>query len=117
MTFKQRRYECASCGEAIKAFAWNTDPAPSHCDTPMHETDLAGDRAPNVIDDQLDGGARWCETMSHEPVWLDGTKSQWRKLCDQHGVRNVVRHEQSFYDTKRRRRDEERHDTGGNREY
>lgn len=114
--FKQRRYECARCGEAIKAFAWNYEPAPSHCDEPMHETGMTFDRAPAVIDDQIEGGPRHFETMGHDAPFIE-TKSQWKREVAARGLRNVVRHEQAYYDTKRKRRDEERNDTGQNREY
>lgn len=117
MTFKERRYECAACGEAVKALAWDTDAAPLHCDAPMGETSLSGDRAPSVIDDQLEGGARWCETMDVEPVWLDGTKSQWRREVAKRPIRNVVRHESDYYARSRKRHDEELRDTGRNTEY
>ncbi len=69
-----------------------------------------------IIDDQLDGGARWCETFGHDPVWLDGTKSQWKRLMDVHGVENVVRHEQTYYDRHRREQTEKFYDTRRERE-
>ena len=71
----------------------------------------------SIIDDQLEGGARWCETMAHEPVWLDGTKSQWKRLMDQHQVRNVGdRKPQDYFVRQRKMLDEQRHDTRKDRE-
>ena len=116
MTFKQRRYECAKCGESVKALAWNYDPAPEHCGELMHETGMTGDRAPFVIDDQIEGGPRHFETMGEDAPFIS-TKSEWRREVEKRQLRNVVRHEQSYYDTKRKRRDEERRDTGKNVEY
>ncbi len=118
MTFKQRRYECAKCGESVKALAWNYDPAPEHCGELMHETGMTGDRAPFVQDDAIEGGARWCETMGHEPVWLDGTRSQWQREVTKRGLIPMGDRKPAHYFAKQRRlRDEERRDTGTNREY
>lgn len=76
-----------------------------------------GRAAPSIISDQLEGGARWCETMGHEPVWLDGTKSQWKREMQARGLVNVDRHDSAYYATKRRLHDQELRDTGRNREY
>jgi hypothetical protein len=69
-----------------------------------------------VIDDQLEGGPRHFETMGDDAPFIS-TKSEWRREVDRRQLRNVYRHEQTYYDTKRKRRDEERKDTGTNREY
>jgi hypothetical protein len=116
VTFKQRRYECAACGEAVKALKWDYDAPPVCCDRPMYETGMTYDKAAAVIDDQLEGGPRRFETMGPDAPFIS-TKSEWRREVDKRQLRNVVRHEQSYYDTNRKRRDEERHDTGTNREY
>jgi hypothetical protein len=73
----------------------------------------------SIIDDQLEGGARWCETMGHEPVWLDGTKSQWKREVDarKDSIVHVDRHDRAYYDRKFRLHDQELRDTGTNREY
>lgn len=110
MTFKERRYECVSCGQAVQYLAWNTDPAPV-CPTdgaPMVETGLIASVSRNqgVIDDQLEGGARFCETMGHDPVWLDGTKSQWRREVAARGLTNVVRRDSAYYAKQRKQHDE-----------
>lgn len=117
MIFKLRRYECAACGEVVKALAWDTDPEPAHCEAPMQETSTDGAIGHAVIDDALEGGARWCETMDIEPVWLDGTKSQWRREVAKRPIRNVVRHESDYYARHRKRHDEELRDTGKSSEY
>jgi hypothetical protein len=70
-----------------------------------------------VIDDQLEGGARWCETMGHEPVWLDGSKSQWRREVAARGLVNVDRHDAAYYARQRRLHDQELRDTGTTREH
>ena len=110
MTYKERRYECVCCGQAVQFLAWNTDPAPScHKDgAPMVETGLIAAVARNrgVIDDQLEGGPRWCETMSHDPVWLDGTKSQYRREVEKRGLTNVVKHDSTYYAKQRKMHDE-----------
>ena len=115
MIYTRRRYECPTCGASVTQLAWNTDPAPA-CHGAMVETDIRGVQAPAVHDDQLEGGARWCETMADQPVWLDGTKSQWRRLCEQHQVRNVVRHDEGYYRRARQQHDEQLRDTRKDRE-
>lgn len=116
MTFKERRYECQGCGEAVKGLYWDhQQPDPCVCGGTWAETGLLTtmSRHTGVIDDQLEGGARWCETMGHEPVWLDGTKSQWRREVERHQVVNTVRHDDAYYARHRRQhleqlRDEKR---------
>lgn len=117
MTFKQRRYECASCGEAVKAFAWNTDAPQEHCGTPMHETDVTGDRAPAVIDDQLEGGPRHFETMGDDAPFIE-SKSQWRReVAKRELIPKGDRKPSDYFARQRRRHDEELRDTGRNTEY
>lgn len=60
----------------------------------------------SVIDDQLEGGARWCETMGHDPVWLDGTKSQWKREMDKRNLENVSRHDRAYHRRMFRQHDE-----------
>jgi hypothetical protein len=45
-------------------------------------------RAPSVIDDQLEGGARFFEHMGPEPVWCEN-KTQWRREMKARGLRCV----------------------------
>jgi hypothetical protein len=78
----------------------------------LHPYSLTLARNRGVIDDQLDGGARWCETMGHEPVWLDGTKSQWRREMEKRGLVNVVRHDSAYHAKQRKLHDERLRDTG-----
>lgn len=67
----------------------------------------------HVIDDQLEGGARWCETLGHQPVWLDGTKSQWKREIEKHNVVCVGdRKPASYFAKHRKMQDECIRDTG-----
>lgn len=117
MTYKLRYFTCHACGSAVSEWLWHyQEPAPCACGGYWIPTD-SPHPAPAVHDDQLEGGARWTEHMANTPVWLDGTKSQYRRLCAQHGVVNIVRHDDRYYARQRRRHDEELRDTGRNREY
>lgn len=116
MIFKERQFECTTCGKRQKVLCWDGG-SPEPCCGAWEETSLTLTRNRGVIDDQLEGGARWCETMDDKPVWLDGTKSQWRREMEKRGLVNVVRRDDSYYRTQRKRHDEELRDTGRNREY
>jgi hypothetical protein len=95
---------CDRCGHALQLGEWPFCP---------HGFPLVG---LSIVDDAIDGGPRHFETMGHDAPFIE-TKSQWKREVEARGLRNVVRHEQAFYDRKRRRRDEEHRDTGTNREY
>jgi len=94
---------CERCGAALSVGDWPFCPH--------------GRGYPMFIDDTLEGGARWCETMGHEPVWLDGSKSQWRQLVAEKDLVNIDRHDSTYFARLRRRHDEELKDTGTSREY
>lgn len=115
MTFKEFAYECEGCGARIKRLRWAHEPL-APCEAcggdRLHETSIDLRKHRGVIDDQLEGGARWCETMGHEPVWLDGTKSQWRKEVAKRGLTNVVKHDSAYYAKQRKLHDERKADTG-----
>ena len=68
-----------------------------------------------VIDDQLEGGARVFDVMEGEPYIA--SKSQWRREMAARGLANYDRHDCAYYQRRLKRHDEERRDTGGNREY
>lgn len=70
----------------------------------------------NVIDDTIEGGPRWFETMGHEPVWIE-SKSQWRREVEARNLVHVDRHDRAYYQRLFKRHDEELRDTGTNREY
>jgi hypothetical protein len=65
----------------------------------------------NVIDDQLEGGARVFETMGHEGVYID-SKSQWRREVAARNLEHVDRHDSHYHQTKFRQHDEMLRDTG-----
>jgi hypothetical protein len=85
---------CPSCGETLHVGSW---PFCAGGHTPSHVA---------VIDDTLPGGPRWCETMAHEPVWLEGTKSQWKREVAARNLENVVRHDDHYYATQRKQLNE-----------
>jgi hypothetical protein len=109
-----RRYECLDCGMAQQILRWDTDP-PVMCERhgAMVEVSLVLSAAPNrgVIDDQLEGGARFFENMGPEPVYLE-SKSQWRKEVEKRNLVNVVRHDSAYYAKQRKLHDERLRDTG-----
>jgi hypothetical protein len=114
LIFKQRYYECPQCGERKDAFAWDTDPHPQCA---MHEvrmievgSPLSAARNLGVIDDQLPNGPHWCETLGHEPVWVE-SKSQLRREAEARGFVNVVRRDDAYYVKQRKMHDEMLRDT------
>lgn len=119
MTFKKRYFVCEACAARVERFSWNTEPAPM-CEThqqPMIETGSPLSAAPNrgVVDDTVIGG-RWCETMGDKPFFYT-SKSELRREAERRGLVNVVRHDDAYYATKRKRHDEELRDVGRNAEY
>jgi hypothetical protein len=66
----------------------------------------------NVIDDQLEGGARFFENLGHEPVWVE-SKSQLKREMDARNLEHCSRHERAYHDrffrqTNERYKDEKR---------
>ena len=112
MTFKQWSYECEGCGERPKFFHWDYEPTPvCPCGGKLHPYSAVVSRNRGVIDDQIEGGPRFFETMGPEPVWIE-SKSQWRREVAARGLENVVRHESSYYAKQRKMHDEKLRDTG-----
>jgi hypothetical protein len=68
---------------------------------------------PNVgiIDDQIEGGPRFFDTMGHEPVWIE-SKSQWRAEVAARQLVNVDKHDRAYYQRKFRQHEEKLRDTG-----
>jgi hypothetical protein len=66
---------------------------------------------PNVgiIDDQLEGGARFFEHMGHEPVWIE-SKSQWRAEVAARNLVNLDRHDSAYFKKQRKLHDEKLRD-------
>lgn len=91
---------CEKCGKAVQIGEWPFCP---------HGFSVHG-----VIDDQLEGGPRFFETLGHEPVWIE-SKSQLRREAEARGKIPFVRHDDAYYKRVFRRHDEERRDTGTNR--
>jgi hypothetical protein len=115
-TFKRRVWHCTQCDHDAVAFAWDYDPkpiCPEH-HTPMEEDGGYHAAAPGVIQDSFT--PHWCETLGHEPVWVE-SKSQLKREADKRNLVNVVRHDEAYYARQRRRHDEELRDTGRNCEY
>lgn len=65
----------------------------------------------SVIDDELEGGPRWFETMGDAPVYL-ASKSDWRREVAARPIEHVDRHDRAYYDRQRRQHDERLRDTG-----
>jgi hypothetical protein len=95
---------CETCGAPIVIGEWPFCP---------HGFTIAGVA---VISDELPQGPYLCETLGHDPVFVR-SKSHLAREADARGLVNVVRHEESYYATARRRHDEELRDTGSYREY
>ena len=98
---------CDRCGAAVQIGEWPFCP---------HGLPMAG---LGLIDDQLDGVTpqekgrpRWVETLGHEPVWIDGTKSHLRREAEARGYRAVDRHDHTYYVRQRRQLDEQIRDEG-----
>ena len=65
----------------------------------------------SIIDDQIEGGPRFFDTMGHEDVWIE-SKSQWKREVAARNLENVVRHDSDYYRRQRRQHDEWLRDTG-----
>jgi len=64
-----------------------------------------------VIDDQIEGGPRFFDTMGHEPVWIE-SKSQWRAEVAARHLVNVDKYDRAHYQKKFREHEERLKDTG-----
>lgn len=105
MVFKEYAYECEGCGARTKALRWDYDPVPpcSVCGAAMHEASIRWARNGGVVDDTVDG--HWCETLGHDPVWIE-SRSQLRREADARGLVNVVRNDDAYYAKQRKMHDE-----------
>lgn len=65
----------------------------------------------SVIDDSIEGGPRFFDTMGPEDVWID-SKSQWRREVAARNLEHVDKHDRDFYRRRFRQHDEELRDTG-----
>lgn len=68
----------------------------------------------SVIDDTLEGGARFFETMGPDPVWIE-SKSQWRREVAARDLVHVDRHDRDYYRRRFREHDERLRDEGARR--
>ena len=109
--FKERAYLCSQCGRREQKLAWDSDPLPV-CDEhgPMPEGQVQRPSV-HVIDDQIEGGPRFFDTMGHEDVWIE-SKSQWRREVEKRNLVNVVKHDSAYYEKQRKMHDERLRDTG-----
>lgn len=65
----------------------------------------------SVIDDQIEGGPRFFDTMGHEDVWIE-SKSQWRREVAARNLEHIDKHDRAYYNRKFREHDEWLRDTG-----
>ena len=93
---------CTTCGNTVTVGQW-----------PWCPHGFA--QGVSVIDDTIEGGPRYFDTMGHEPVWIE-SKSQWRREV---AARNLVpfdTHDRAYYDRLFRQHDERLKDTRKERE-
>jgi hypothetical protein len=113
--FKEWSYECTACGEKQKHLHWSVDAPPlCACGGRLGPYSVVATRNRGVIDDQIEGGPRFFETMGHEPVWIE-SKSQWKREVDKRQLVNVVRHDSAYYAKQRKMHDEKLRDERGMR--
>ena len=112
MTFKEFSYECEACRAKVKKLHWDYEPVPAcDCGGRLHPYSLSLSRNRGVIDDQIEGGPRFFETMGHEDVWIE-SKSQWRREVEKRNLENVVKHDSAYYAKQRKMHDEKLRDEG-----
>lgn len=87
---------CDACQREIAIGSWPWCPHP-------HGYNVS------VIDDQLEGGPRFFDTMGHEDVWIE-SKSQWRREVAARNLVNVDKHDSAYYAKQRRMHDEKLRD-------
>jgi len=89
---------CESCGNEMQVGEW-----------PFCPHSFPSSRL-NVISDELPNGPYWCETLGHDPVWIEN-KSHLRREAE---ARNLVcvggRKPDSYYAKQRQMLDEKRRD-------
>lgn len=84
--------ECGKCGKTLAIGDW------PYCPHPVGHNVA-------VIDDTLEGGPRFFDTMGHEDVWIE-SKSQWKREVAARGLVNVDKHDRAYYQRKFRQHDE-----------
>lgn len=99
---------CDRCGKVLALGEW-----PFCGGVNSHGFPLAG---LSIIDDEIEGGPRFFDTMGPEDVWIS-SKSEWRREVKARGLVNVDKHDRAYYQRRFRMHDEEKRDTGMNREY
>lgn len=92
---------CDKCGKVLELGEW-----PFCGGVNNHGFPIAG---VSVIDDQLEGGPRFFDTLGHEDVWIE-SKSQLRREAAARNLENVVRHDSHYYKRKFREHDEKLRD-------
>lgn len=65
----------------------------------------------HVIDDTIEGGPRFFETMGDQPVWIE-SKSQWRREVEARQLVHVDKHDRAYYRKRFKEHDEKLRDTG-----
>ena len=75
--------DCPKCGITLEVGMW------PWCDHPR-------DVKPMIIDDQLEGGPRFFDTLGHEDVWIE-SKSQRQREMDKRGLIDCNRRESWYY--------------------
>jgi hypothetical protein len=88
---------CDACQQPLEVGSWPFCPH--------------GKYAPNVIDDQLEGGPRLFEHLGHEPVYVE-SKSQLKRELEARGLQIRYAHTADYFAKKRREHDERMRDTG-----
>jgi hypothetical protein len=89
---------CAKCDHVLTVGDWPFCPHPRGY-------------AVAVIDDQIEGGPRFFDTMGPEDVWIE-SKSQWRREVEKRELIHVDRHDRHYYQTKFKQHDERLRDLG-----
>lgn len=110
--FTRRAFVCDGCGRRVEDLYWEDQTPPPCCGT-WHEGAVSRGlrRTDGVIDDHLDGGARWFEHLGPEPVWVE-SKSQLKRELAARGLENCSRHDRAYFDRLFRQHDERRRDEG-----
>lgn len=89
---------CEKCAHELQVGDWPFCPHPSSY-------------ALGIINDEIEGGPRFFDTMGHEPVWIE-SKSQWRREVEARNLVNVDKYDRAHYVKKFREHDERLRDLG-----
>lgn len=86
MRFKEWKYQCRECHTITTQMHWSTErPKPCACGAELYQEQAVTGRSAAVVDDQLEGGARFFEHMGPEPVYC-ATKTDWRREMKKRGI-------------------------------